>query len=739
MQFANPLPWWLAVLVAAAVAAVAWWTYRVPIAPLTRTQRGVLVGLRGLSLGALVIVLCRPVVLVPAPAADIVVPLLVDVSRSMQVADADGETRAAQAARLVEGLWPALSGRFKPELFAVGEGVTSTTPDRLHADDRRSDLEGALESVRARYRGRQIPGIVLLSDGGSTGGMTADGPGEPGGPPVYAIGLGSTSVRDREIVGVVAGDPRLDQASVDLQVTAVSHGFGREPFEIRVSADGAVIESRTVAPAVDGSPANELFTVSPDPVAGTVYTVSISPDAGEMVTGNNTMSTLVNPAGRARRVLALLGAPGYDHSFLLRALNRDPGLEIDTSVRKGRDETGRETFLIQAAAGRSRALGDGFPGSREALFAYDALVLGNIEGDSLTRAQLALVADFVASRGGGLVVFGARSFATRGFINTPLEDVLPLELDDRRGGFRREAVDAESAGAQYTVALTSDGLRHPVMRLGASPSETSRRWTLVPPLAAAAALGAPRAGATVLAITTTPNGGVAPLVAVQRYGRGRSLVFTGEASWRWRMLLPSDDRTYESFWRQVARWAAAPAPDPVSIDVPGAPELDETVEVVIDVRDAEFRGASGATVNATVTGPGGQAETLTLRADPATAGRFVAAFRPAQSGLYGLRAEAHAAGAALGAADRLLLVGGADRELADPRMNAGYLQRLARASGGELLTADQAASLPDRLQVVSTRTAPPVYEDLWHRPWTFALVALLLSAEWALRRRWGLR
>ena len=29
--------------------------------------------------------------------------------------------------------------------------------------------------------------------------------------------------------------------------------------------------------------------------------------------------------------------------------------------------------------------------------------------------------------------------------------------------------------------------------------------------------------------------------------------------------------------------------------------------------------------------------------------------------------------------------------------------------------------------------------DLWHQPWAIALVIVLLSAEWILRRRWGLR
>jgi len=42
-----------------------------------------------------------------------------------------------------------------------------------------------------------------------------------------------------------------------------------------------------------------------------------------------------------------------------------------------------------------------------------------------------------------------------------------------------------------------------------------------------------------------------------------------------------------------------------------------------------------------------------------------------------------------------------------------------------------AASAPHALE--------PERRDLWHEPWTFALVVALLSSEWMLRRRWGLR
>src|SRR5260221_13998238 len=98
MVFASPIPSWLAVLVALCIAAVAFFSYRRPLVPLTSFQRAALIGLRTLALAAVAIFVCRPVMLLPAaPSGDVVIPVLVDVSRSMRIADANGESRINRA------------------------------------------------------------------------------------------------------------------------------------------------------------------------------------------------------------------------------------------------------------------------------------------------------------------------------------------------------------------------------------------------------------------------------------------------------------------------------------------------------------------------------------------------------------------------------------------------------------------------------------------------------------------
>jgi uncharacterized membrane protein len=741
MQFASPIPWWLALAAAAGIASLAYVAYRRSTVPLSPARRATLTILRALSLAAILVFLCRPIVMrPPAGGGEIVVPILIDGSRSMRVADAGGQPRIARALSLVNGdLLPALTRDYKPELLVFGESLAAAdSTSGLAADAPRTDLMGALRAVRDRYRGRPVAGVVVISDGADTG--SAHAAADQAELPVFAIGVGSADgVADREVMGLTAGDPRLDQASVDLRVAAVARGFGRTPFEVRVLANGRLVESRMIAPAGDGTPVDELFTVLPDPLNATVYSAEIAADPSEAVVENNVRNVLVSPAGRRRRILALQGAPGYDHSFLARVLSVDPGLEIDSIVRKGRNEVGQNTFLVQAEGGRAATLTSGFPETREALYAYDAVIAANIEGDFFTRAQLSLLADFVAERGGGLLVLGGRAFADRGLLGTPLEAVLPLELNDRRGGLPISDLGVARTSAHHTVMVTSEGLAHPVMRLTVPASEARAGWAKLPPLAAVAPLGGPRAGATVLAVTAASSGAVYPLVAVQRYGRGRSMIFSGEASWRWRMLSPIDDRTYEFFWRQSARWLAAASPDPVSIAVPDAVEPGDAIEIVVEARDASYKPAANATVEATVAAPGVDPAALALRREAGEGARHVAPVRFDQPGLYRVRAEARLGGRSLGVAERFVYVGGYDREFTDPRLNEGVLRRLAAASGGRYVSADSASTLPAALRAGVLPEEALEQRDLWHTPWAIALVLALLSAEWVLRRRWGLR
>ncbi len=706
--------------------------------PLSSRQRHLLTALRSLTLLVLVGLLLRPVKLVmPASPPDAIVAILVDTSRSMALADAGGQRRIDRAGALATQLAGDLGREFQVEVLTFGEKLAPHGGSEFVADGRRSDLVGALRDTRKRYEGKSVAGMVIVSDGGDTSTGELATAVDRTAPPVFAIGIGSPSIaRDREVLSLTAGDATLPGSVIDLNVSAVSHGFPGAPIEMRVLANGRSIEVRRVTPPRDGSPVHEVFRVSPDRSSATLYTVEIPASPDELAPENNRRTVLVSPPGRKRRLLLVEGAPGFEHSFLKRAWAEDEGFEIDSVVKKGKNDQGVSTFLVQGDASRSASLVTGYPTTREALFAYDTVVFGNVEAELLTRDQLVMTAAFVAERGGGLLALGARTFQNRGLLGTPIEEVLPLHLNERAPGILRTS--AQDVGDSNKVFLTDEGATHPMMRIALDPGENRRRWAALPALASSTALGGPRPGAQVLAVASVPGVPSRPIVAIQRYGRGRSMIFAGEAAWRWRMMLPASDRSYETFWRQVARWMSTSAPDPVSLAVPAAATPGEAVTLDLVVRDRAFSTVPDANTMLRIVAPDASTrETRPVLADAAS-GRYTAVVTPDRPGVYRVNAEARAGTRILGAPVAWLLVGGADRELTDPRLNEEVLRRTAEATGGRYLAGDETAELGALLR--SRRGAvTPERREIWHSPWTIGLVLMLLSAEWALRRRWGMR
>jgi hypothetical protein len=289
------------------------------------------------------------------------------------------------------------------------------------------------------------------------------------------------------------------------------------------------------------------------------------------------------------------------------------------------------------------------------------------------------------------------------------------------------------------VAVTAAGQEHPIMQLGADPAGNDKRWAAVPALAAISPLGGAKPGASVLAVTGGPGGTPRALIAVQRFGDGRSMVFTGEASWRWRMLLPSSDQSYERFWRQAVRWLAQSAPEPVTLTLPPTPAPGDAIPVQIAARDRAYAMRADAIVNLSVTSPSGRVESVRADPWPAQGGQFRAAVRANEPGIYRVSVDARQGQTQLGSSIGTMLVGGVDPEMTDPRLNADTLQRVARASGGAVLEAGDTRGLLDRLNAVAPAALLALRQDLWHTGWSFAILAGLLVAEWLTRRKWGLR
>ena len=218
MAFDYPLPWWALILLVAAAALFAYRAYTWPIVPLSGSRRAALTGLRFLTFLLLIVFFLGPVVIEPSPGRDAVVPILIDASRSMRLADVDGQRRVDRAVELVrDDLVPLVSSEFVVEVLTFGEDLAPLEPEAVRPEGRRSDLTGALQAVQERYQGQSVAGVVVISDGGDTGAHGAGVALDESAPPVYAIGVGARQLEhDREVLSVTAGSGRSRRVGGDV-------------------------------------------------------------------------------------------------------------------------------------------------------------------------------------------------------------------------------------------------------------------------------------------------------------------------------------------------------------------------------------------------------------------------------------------------------------------------------------------------------------------------------------------
>jgi hypothetical protein len=204
------------------------------------------------------------------------------------------------------------------------------------------------------------------------------------------------------------------------------------------------------------------------------------------------------------------------------------------------------------------------------------------------------------------------------------------------------------------------------------------------------------------------------------------------------MMLPADNTSYETIWRQLARWITAGSQSAVTIGAisPSVAGITDRVSVV--VRDEEFQPVANAEVAVLLTAPNGERRQLPAALSSPQDGRYSVAARFDQQGVYRIDATATRGGERIGIASRPALVGGVDLEMTQPRLNDAVLRRLAEESNGRYLAAAQAGQLASLLRESRADAGTPEMRDLWHNGWSLLVIVGLLAAEWVVRRRVGL-
>ena len=703
-------------------------------------HRAALMALRLATLLLVLFCLFRPVLVVKAavPQQNFL-GVLIDDSRSMQIADVNGQARSAfvqQSLMAPEApLLKELSNRFVLRTFRFSSMAQRlSAPSELTFGGAQTKIGAALDGARQELAGLPLAGLVIVSDGADTTDAelteallamkAAD-------VPVFTIGLGREALtKDVQIDRVSTPIAALKGTSLMVDALVTQTGYAGESVTLDVEDDGRIVGSQELKLPIDGEPAavRVRFTAS-DP-GPRVFRFRIAPRVGELVTQNNQRDALVDVYDRTEKILYFEGEPRPEQKFLHRAVDEDKNLQVVTLVRTA------DNKYYRLVLDNAEQLAGGFPRTRDELFSYRGLILGSIEAAAFTGDQLRMIAEFVERRGGGLLMLGgSRSFSEGGYAGTPVADALPVLLE------RVARASDTWSFSRLKIRPTRAGEGHALSQIAPTEAASLNRWNELPALISANGVKAVKPGATVLLTGTDERRATQPVLAFQRYGRGKALAFTVLDSWRWQMhaSMPLEDMTHENIWRQLLRWLVDGVPGPVEAHTTtDRVEAGEQVTVVADVVDDTFVELNDAQVIAKVTTPTGGILDVPLQWTGERNGQYRGTFVTNEQGMYATRVEASRAGKSIGAGQTHVRAAPGDAEYFDATMHEARLRRIAEETGGAFYTPETMNALPEDLKYTGRGVTTVEERDLWHMPIVLLLLIGLTGAEWAYRRAVGL-
>ena len=697
---------------------------------------------------------------------------MVDQSKSMQITDSpDATTRLHRANELLfgeeDGLLEKLNTKFKVRLFAFDTTAKRIPSESLkHSDGESTDIPQAVNEALDDLQGIPLSGAVLLTDGADRSGVDITKFAmqiREQKLPIHTVGIGSEAGNpDLEIVKVDVPRTAEEDFPVEMWVTLKRKGFSGKKVNVQLTSDGRILKTESVdmdkgtswmgqlrvtEDPFDTKTERVLLRFTPQQAGTQRFEAHAELGEAESVPQNNTKTFLLKVAPTKRvKILFVDGKPRYELSFIKRALKNDPNIQLtdrfltspttDKQVYGGTRSEAGHTFKF-------------YPDEKEMLFDFDAIILGNVDASEFTRTQLENTVEFVRTRGGGLLMLGGSSSLgnhelSKSYINTPIAQVLPVELELGSPPAplpprRRGSQSGENKG--YKLQLTPDGKIETLIALANSPTENVEHWMGLPTLMGYSKVKRAKAGALVLAEHPTDRNefGNRILIATHNYNAGRVMVFTPHTSWRWRMHTPHEDDSYERFWRQVAKWLTTAPKEHINLDIAKtAYSLKEPVVIEVTATDPQFELTNNAKLRAVVVDETGKRKEMKLEQVLGKDGFYTARFIPNRYGEYTVTAIGTLNGENLGEQQSLFEVKTSYAEFSNAELNDDLLKTLAEGSGGEYYSIEKAPQLVNQIPLVESATSKITDVDIWDMPLIFGAVIALLGFEWFLRKRGGL-
>lgn len=556
--------------------------------------------------------------------------VLVDSSASMSVESA-GKSRFDRANQVVSKLQNKIDGQVDVWYFdgSLKQGQPSDT-ELGH----QTDLLQGLKAIRDQYLGQELQGVILITDGIDRGvlkDVLSEVPPLPG--PVSIVQMHEqTDIFDESVVSVEAGGFAFQRLTFSMKAHVRGEPNGSVQVELRKN-NSSVSQQKV---SLDEKGFGEVsFDVRPLEVGRFAWDVVIPVDARDVVPSNNYFPIVIKVVRDEVRVLQVCGSPSYDQKFLRLFLKEDPSVDlISFFILRTHDDLdsnwdSNELSLIA------------FPYEKlftEELKTFDLVIFQNFNYQPFFGYQseelLGNIADYVREGGSFVMVGGDRSFDMGDYGNTPIEEVLPVNL----------GTEENVSFDPFVPVLTNAGKVHPLTKLAPTVPGNDAAWNQLPEMDGVNRIASLKSSAASLLNHPTAKddaGKALSVLSVQEVDKGRVMALNFDSSWRWsysEALEGEGNQAYLRFWKNALRWLIADPDDAQAVIQPSRENtlLGEEMTLSFRTRNTAYLPSSNQSLEVVVVKPDGEKESHSVITNENGLGQFT--MTPTQQGVYQVRA-----------------------------------------------------------------------------------------------------
>jgi hypothetical protein len=594
------------------------------------------------------------------------------------------------------------------------EEISENAVNEITPDGNSTDILKALNT--ALQKSERLSVVLLFSDGVDTEGLSRNLSDFKFPVSIFAFSPGAGTQKDLGLKNLASSGFALNREKYEISFDITMNGWRQLDVPVTLKSENAVIKTERVS-LKNGETKTIRMEFTPLKVGKQLYTIETPVFTGDDYPENNRISFVLKVLRDRLRVLLLSGKPHWDLRFLRQVLKTSPWVDLVNFniLRTPFDLVNIPEVELSLIP---------FPAEeifREGLDSFDVFVMQNFDPTQFVPpVYLNNVKHFV-SNGGGLAIVGGTLLSRANFyLNSGMADVVPV------------SAPSEDKSDKFKLVPQQDALNHPVNRFIKGGKQ-------LPGIDFVNGVRGIKPWATVLVETEKTH---MPVVVAGNYGNGRVLaVFTNSL---WRLAFSQEERTnadaYVDFWLNALRWLSG-EPEESNIIVESAKDefwTGEKVKLNVKALDRKYLPLKNSSVEMKVVDSSG-GKTIFDREWKGSGGEEPVEFNADNAGIYNVVLQVREGNKITEKKETKILVKNRRGEMDTPFPNDELLKKLAENSGGEFF------ELTDRVKKIRIREKilPASFEErkrpLWNSFFIYICTIFLLSLEWGLRRRWGLR